>query len=137
MIEFISLLFLLMMAFHIKHFLADYIFQTEYHLGKFKETGWAIPLASHCGVHFVFTFVLVMIAVNQFDMNSVLLFALFMAMFDFIIHFVMDRIKASPNLLGKFKPNQKEFWWSLGLDQMVHHITDSIIVVSILFFIYA
>ena len=69
----------------------------------------------------------------------------------------MDRIKASPYLLGVFQPMAKDdysmhyenayyghgitkrearwafisntlFWWSLGLDQMVHHLTDLIIV---------
>jgi len=75
------------------------------------------------------------------------------------VHFAMDRIKASPNLLGRFKmldgprfvevykhaynPNFKPvvsnkfkerlshntyFWWSLGLDQGVHHLTHYLVI---------
>lgn len=79
-----------------------------------------------------------------------------LAIFDFVVHFSMDRIKAGPKWLGRFKAvsgreyvanarliasreegwqqAQKElksnvyFWWSLGLDQMVHHCTDLCIV---------
>ena len=60
-----------------------------------------------------------------------------------VVHFTMDRIKASPNMLGRFKPLTKEtyptaneaaiksntyFWWSLGLDQGVHHLTHYVII---------
>ena len=57
----------------------------------------------------------------------------------------MDRVKASPKMLGKFKAltanefisatdeqklNNKYFWWSLGLglDQAVHHLTHYFII---------
>lgn len=42
---------LLVVAFKIKHFVADYPLQTPYMLGKFKARGWVRPLAAHAGVH--------------------------------------------------------------------------------------
>ena len=151
-----------------KHFIADYPLQSKYMLGKFKRQGWVLPLLAHVGVHFVFTFAIAL----GFSQNALL--ALLCGVFDASIHFVMDRIKASPDLLGryeslskgefkglmeslpmckagltyphvgineesaiqikriedKFKSNTL-FWYSLGLDQLVHHITD-ILVIAIL-----
>lgn len=124
--------FVLMLLFQVKHFLADYIFQNEYHLGKFKETGWVIPLTCHCLWHVGFTLVIVGFFLRNFDAFTIFTCASIMAAFDFCIHFIMDRVKASPSVLGKYKPDQKEFWWSLGLDQMVHHVTDSITIAVIL-----
>jgi hypothetical protein len=60
------------------------------------------------------------------------------AFLDFFFHFTMDRIKVSPNFLGRFKalsanefPTASKqalryntfFWWALGFDQMFHHLT--------------
>lgn len=128
--------FILLGLFQLKHFLADYPLQTKYMLGKFKGgTEWILPLLAHVMVHGIFTFLICLL------FNPSL--ALSLAFFDMIIHFIMDRIKASPELLGRFKPLTKEtyptatdsdkksnvfFWWSLGLDQSVHHLTHYVII---------
>jgi hypothetical protein len=169
----------LLIVFQIKHFAADYPLQNQYMLGKFKSSGWVKPLAAHCGVQAFFTFVISLWAL-WFTPGG-LVFALGLSALDFSIHFAMDRIKASPRLLGcyesiskdqykglmeskalcesvlkfnfneppktsemrleahfnlerinsKFKSN-KYFWWSLGLDQMIHHLTDILIIFLIL-----
>lgn len=118
-------IFVLLVAFQIKHFLADYIYQNAYMLGKFKEKGWVLPLLSHVSFHGVFT-----IAIAAFYVTNWWI-VLGLALFDMIIHFIMDRIKASPKMLGRFNATQKEFWWSLGLDQMVHHLTHYAIIAFI------
>lgn len=112
---------ILLVLFQIKHYLADYIFQTEYMLQKFKP-GWDFipPLAAHCAVHACFTLLIVAVFSPHL--------ALLLALFDFIVHFAMDRIKASPRMLGRFNPQQAAFWNSLGLDQMVHHFTHYAII---------
>ncbi|MBI2121927.1 MAG: DUF3307 domain-containing protein [Candidatus Sungbacteria bacterium] len=134
--------FLLLAIYQIKHFLADFPLQTEYMLGKFKD-GWGFlpPLLAHAGVHAVFTIIIV----AYFSGSLYLAFAL--GVFDFVIHFFMDRIKAGGKYLGRYKaltakeyilatPKQKQhnkfFWWSLGLDQMVHHFTHYTIIVCII-----
>lgn len=124
-------------------------------LGKFKP-GWDFvgPLAAHCAVHAVFD--LFILALQG------MLHLWWLAVLDFVIHFVMDRVKASPQMLGRFKalsanemknilsyvPTLGEkgvkekfgkelksnvyFWWSLGVDQMVHHLTDILLIYLIL-----
>lgn len=158
------MIYLLLVVYQLKHFLCDYPLQGRYMLGKFKGGNeWILPLAAHAGVHGVATF-LVALCIKPKS-------AFWLALFDMTVHFTMDRIKASPNLLGRFKyltgpqmmealntvtvavngkqpfdgkkspfkpgsdsdsewhtANQKIksntfFWWSLGLDQGVHHLT--------------
>jgi len=142
--------FALLIAFQAKHFLADYPLQKGYMLGKFKEKNWALPLAVHCGVHAAFTFAIVLACVWNIAGPWSLFAPFLLAGFDFTVHFIMDRIKASPYLLGRFKalgPSQylycvenpnpftklqlrgnTFFWWSLGLDQTVHHLTHYVII---------
>ncbi len=138
----------LLVLFQIKHFLADYPLQIQYMMGKFKASFWEafLPLLAHCAIHGLFTFA---IAVGCSQSVKV---ALLLALFDMVIHFTMDRIKASPGLLGRFKAlsadqmtarlmgfgsaksikkdlrSNRLFWWSLGFDQMVHHLTDYAII---------
>ena len=112
----------LFIIFQLKHFIADYPLQSEYMLGKFKENGWIAPLAAHCGIHALFTMMIVGVFLDSFK------FALMASAFDFSVHFLMDRIKASPKILGRYKMEDKKFWWALGLDQMVHHITHYAII---------
>lgn len=160
-------LFVLLIMFQIKHFLADYPLQGSYMLGKFKP-GWDFvkPLLAHVGVHMVFTYLILLLCCPWLVGWQLITLTLT----DGVIHFVMDRIKAGPKYLGRFKTvNQfqldvykemedvikykyegdpdkelmleevhKEkmdalkqtpyFWWSLGLDQMVHHLTHYLIV---------
>lgn len=106
------LLLALLVIFQFKHYYADYKLQNEYMLGKFKEKGWVKPLAAHCFVHASFTFVIAAITLNLYTM-----FAL--AAFDFIVHFIMDRIKASPKLLGRHKAISPEKYKQLKNDILV------------------
>lgn len=132
----INLVFGLLLAFQVKHFLADYPLQRRFMLGKFKN-GWdfVIPLLAHVGVHAAFTFLIAC----QFGVVK----AAWCALFDAVVHFIMDRIKASKKYLGRFKPltavtaptatpdqwrSNDYFWWSLGLDQAVHHLTHYAII---------
>lgn len=121
----IETLFILLVVFQVKHFLCDYPLQTEYVLGKMEPYFWEIPLAAHAGVHATATFIIALVFANPY-------IAALTAVMDFVIHFTVDRIKASPNMGGKFKPDQKQFWWALGADQMVHHLTHYWIIAIIL-----
>jgi len=45
----------------------------------------------------------------------------------------MDRIKASPNLWGRYKDmNNAPYWMCLGLDQAVHHLTHYALIAMII-----
>lgn len=107
--------FILLIAFQAKHYLADYLLQGRYMLGKFDASwGFVLPLAAHCQVHAVFTLG-VALAVRPG------LWWLFMV--DFAVHFLTDRAKAGPRWLGRWTPSERPYWLVLGLDQMTHHLT--------------
>lgn len=132
-------------VFQVKHYLADYIFQTPWMIKKFAPGNqWIVPMAVHCLVHFVFT-----ASIASFYVP--VSYALALGYIDFMIHFVMDRIKVHPKLLGRWKAldadsyvvakryddkkrlkSNQFFWYALGFDQMIHHLTDLLIIYFIL-----
>jgi hypothetical protein len=164
MIEFT---FLLLLLFQFKHFVCDYPLQNSYMLGKFMP-GWEYlrPLGAHCAVHALFTGIIVVMV--DLGMGSHAGYPVgevgYLMLVDFCAHFAMDRIKASPKMLGRFKAvsgqeyaslvrcikdfegfgnsemelaaksfrrklkSNTYFWWSLGLDQAMHHITHYYII---------
>ena len=122
MLEFITLL----VVFQLKHFVADYLLQTRYMLGKFREKGWVKPLAAHCGIHMAMTFG-IFLCVTSFKV------AIALAVVDFVLHFMMDRVKASPNLGGQFNNTQPAYWYMLGFDQMFHHLTHYALILVAIF----
>lgn len=136
------LLFALLIIFQLKHFLADYPLQGKYMLRKFLP-GWGffLPLLAHTVVHGAMTAAIVAAFTGNIEL------AAWLALLDVGIHFTMDRIKAGPKYLGRFKPltaeqymtagtaekrNNVFFWWSLGFDQMIHHLTHYVIIYIIL-----
>ena len=117
-------IFTLLVLFQLKHFVCDYPLQNQYMLGKMQATGWKLPLAAHAAVHSLATYIITMYFVGPFT-------AILFALADFIIHFTVDRIKASPKLGGRFNPTQPYFWWALGADQMAHHLTHYLFIAII------
>lgn len=87
-------------VFEVKHLLCDFFLQTDRHIGKFAKTGWVRPLADHCIIHAVATAAIVLV-LGKLDL-------LWLPSVDFIVHFIMDRIKASPGLLGRYRSVTKE-----------------------------
>jgi hypothetical protein len=149
----------LLVIYQVKHLLCDYFLQGKFMLGKFKRyPDYIMPLFCHALVHFIGTFIIALFV----DPDH----ATFYAMLDGTIHFIVDRIKASPELLGRFDAlskkemkeimydqehyikkfpgtqvslNMKElhdkllksnrlFWYSLGGDQMCHHLTHYLLI---------
>ncbi len=168
----------LLVVYQLKHFLADYLLQGEYMLGKFKP-GWAFlkPLLAHVAVHALGTFVISCFALSMLDpgipFRAALTGSIGLAILDAGLHFIMDRLKASPAYMGRWKPvtaaeyvdarsiitkcettqfadswydgnrpvvkdaraklrGNRNFWWALGFDQMVHHLTHYACIYTIL-----
>lgn len=122
-----TLLILLLVLFETKHFVADYLLQSQYMLGKSKPfPQFILPLAFHSYIHAILSYLIVFLTL--FDTKL----ALAIAAIDFITHFIIDRIKADPNLLGRYDPTQRNFWWSLGFDQYLHHLIHIYFVYAIL-----
>jgi hypothetical protein len=160
------MIFELLLIYQVKHFLCDYPLQGQYMLGKFAPwPKFLLPLLSHSAIHGLATWFIAVTIKPEL--------AIPLALMDMGVHFVVDRIKASPNLLGRFKAlsgneykalasdrnaleEAKEnfeigsqvtmaysagirdidrklksntyFWWSLGADQMAHHLTHYAII---------
>lgn len=111
----LELFILLLVIYQLKHFLCDFIFQNVWMLQK-SRPGWdfVLPLSIHCAIHALCTLIIVL-----YYNPSVW----WLAVLDFVLHFVMDRIKAGPKYLGRFHDMKaKSFWISFGFDQMFHHL---------------
>lgn len=135
------MIWLLLIVYQLKHFIADYPLQGKFMLGKFKPyPACILPLLSHGLVHGVFTF---LIALYFKDLNT----SLMLGALDMAIHSGVDYVKANPELGGSFKALTKDtfptatpeqvksntlFWWSLGADQMAHHLTHYLLIWIIL-----
>ena len=115
-------IFILLVVYQFKHFLADFPLQREYMLKKFSPNwDFFLPLCLHAGVHAALTLFIVFI----FHVANLW----WLALVDFVIHFIMDRIKSGPRYLGRFNDRDKPgFWNALGFDQMVHHLTHLYII---------
>lgn len=108
----IGLLLFLLVLLTVKHFLADYVWQTEYMLRKSHKTGWERPLLLHSAVHGALTSVILMPPLGPVG--------LVLGLADLAIHFVIDYWKAQK---VTHKVLSRPFWIALGLDQMLHHLT--------------
>jgi len=120
----LSFVLALFVAFQVKHFLVDYPLQSHpYFLGKFRK-GWDFfwPLALHAGSHGLATLSIVLVAMTYMVrhgmrppvMNVYLPFAV--TVFDAVVHFLMDRVKASPRWMGRWKPLTAEQYLNARAD---------------------
>ncbi|CAN5636829.1 hypothetical protein BH10BDE1_BH10BDE1_10980 [soil metagenome] len=122
----INSVFVLFVVFQLKHFVADFPLQNQYMLQK-QRSDWSFipPLALHCAIHAALTLAIVLLIQPRLWWLSI---------FDFIVHFTMDRIKAGPRYLGRFSDvSRTSFWAALGFDQMVHHLTHLWIIWMLVF----
>lgn len=109
-----TLLLFMLISLQVKHFFADYVFQTKYMLRKNQPKRWLLPLTTHALVHGVTTI---------FALGLLLGFGqlvLFLGLVDFVLHFCIDLWKARFTEQNVFR---KPFWISLGLDQAAHQVT--------------
>lgn len=161
-----TLILALLFVYQLKHFFADYILQTKYMLGKF-HSGWNFffPLLAHVAVHGLMTYFIVVVTLSYYHPDAdAWPYALAIGGFDMLVHFIMDRLKAGPRYMGRWKPltapdylaarrvveisggknitlymeaqdklrSNLLFWWALGFDQMVHHLTHYACISAIL-----
>jgi hypothetical protein len=94
-------------------------------LGKGHESGWFNPLLAHSSIHGFLTLIICLIYAPHLW---------WLALVDLATHFIIDRIKASPSLGGRFKLPSIAFWHALGVDQFFHHITHLFLIYVIIFY---
>ena len=98
-----------------KHLIADFLLQTSWMAnGKEQPKGWFLPLLAHVGVHTVATALIFAVLAPAY---------IWMAAVDFVVHFAIDRAKGLLNRFFDNDPTKTGFWWLLGIDQTLHHLT--------------
>lgn len=104
-----------MIIFAIKHVIADFVLQTSWMAtGKDAKTGWALPLLVHCAVHGVLATAILLVLAPRFW---------FLGVADFIVHLIIDRAKGFCVVRFKVTMEHQWFWWLIGIDQALHHLT--------------
>ena len=102
----------MLIAFQVKHFLADFVLQNKYMLRKTARTDWVGPLLTHSLVHSIGTFLVLVYFIGAY--------AIYFALVDFAVHTGIDAWKARMTEQNVFR---KSFWVALGLDQLAHQLT--------------
>ncbi|MGQ3213248.1 DUF3307 domain-containing protein [Shinella sp.] len=104
-----------LVAFLAKHFLADFLLQTDWMVaGKEQPDGWFLPLAAHAGLHGALTAALFLLVSPPL---------VWLGLADALVHGTIDRLKSIATRRQKLTPRQSAFWWLLGVDQTLHHLT--------------
>jgi len=114
----LELVLVLLVLFQIKHFVADYPLQTpEMIRGKgilFNPQGILHSL-HHSGL------TLVTLGIFALVHPIAIIPAVLISVSEFFVHYVIDYSKMQ---YGKsLTTNDSRFWWAIGFDQMLHHLT--------------
>ncbi len=105
-----------MLLFTLKHVVADFLLQNRWMAqGKDGEAGWGLPLLTHCLIHGGLTTVMVAAVAPAFW---------FIGLIDFVLHLVIDRAKGFCVARYEVTTEHQWFWWLIGVDQALHHLTD-------------
>ncbi len=118
---------LLYILFRVKHFACDFMLQSDWMAltkGKPGSEGYK-ALFSHAAIHASGTLVLVFIFAPALW---------WLAIVDFVIHSVVDRLKGIITLKKGWNTKDTLFWWAFGADQELHNFTHIAYIVVI--FIY-
>lgn len=104
-----------MALFLLKHLIADFLLQTGWiAIGKQRSRGWLAPLALHAAIHGTLTGLIFSIFAPSLA---------WIGLVDFIVHSAIDRAKAVAQSRLGFDTSHTGFWWLLGTDQTLHHLT--------------
>ena len=116
----IELLFLLM----VKHCICDLGLQSQLLWGKTINKQYYFGCHSHYLHHLIGTFLVILLFFNP-------LFALTIAVIDYIAHWHIDYTKHRVQLYWKLGRADKWFWWITCVDQLLHFLTYYFIVLYI------
>ena len=96
----------------LKHFLVDWVLQTQYQIdtkGRYLHPGGL----AHSLQHGLFTAVIFLFFDPQISLVA--------GSLDFVAHYHIDWLKS--NLSKGLSPSNKEFWVLMGADQLAHQLT--------------
>lgn len=104
---------ILLAALLIKHFIADFVLQTDAMVREKSQYG-KIGGITHSSIHGVGTFLV-------FALAGFGIIALICAVIDAVVHYHIDWSKMQ--LSRGLTPKDQTYWVYLGLDQMLHQLT--------------
>jgi hypothetical protein len=111
----IGALTLWMIIFAVKHVIADFVLQTSWMAtGKDAKKGWALPLLVHCAIHGALATAILLALAPKFW---------FLGLVDFVVHLIIDRAKGFCVSHFNVTMEHQWFWWLIGIDQALHHLT--------------
>lgn len=118
----IEMIFIILVLFQIKHFVADFPLQTMTMVQEKGQYGKFGGVA-HSAIHGLFTAMIVIAAGALYDpffARDYLILSFILGFVDFVLHYHIDWIKMR---FGNRDLQTPAFWNQLGLDQMAHQLT--------------
>jgi hypothetical protein len=100
----------------VKHFIFDYPLQTRYHIenkGSYGHLGGIVHSGMQAGAT-VATF---------FAVTPSLALGAAIVAGEFVLHYHFDWGKDQINKRLHLTPSDRRFWWAIGADQLLHHLT--------------
>lgn len=119
-------LFLLL---NLKHFLCDYVFQTQ-RMVETKGTYGSLGGIEHASIHALGTIIAICLALPWDPVVHVV--AVVLGLLDGVIHYHIDWVKS--NQTKNLTSNDRLFWLYHGADQSLHYLT-YILIISIILYI--
>ena len=112
----IAALLAVFLVLEVKHFIFDYPLQTAYQLnnkGTYGHPGGIL----HSGLHVVGTSTAFLIITPTLAIGAAIMVG------EFLLHYHIDWSK--DHVIRGMGLNAKDrgFWWSIGVDQLLHHLT--------------
>jgi hypothetical protein len=100
----------------IKHFFCDYPFQSVYMLtnkGIYLHPGGIL----HAGLHALGSTAAFLVVTPTLPLGLAIVIG------EFVVHYHLDWAKDQINRRMKLTAAMREFWWAIGADQLIHHLT--------------
>ena len=114
-------LLLLLAGFQVKHVLGDFVFQNAYILEHRRI--WGHPGGVlHVAIHAALTLPLLLVA----GVHGVLFFAILLG--EALFHYHVDWVKDGWLRREGWTAQDKQYWWLMGVDQMLHQLSYLVIV---------
>jgi len=104
---------LILVLLFVKHFLADFCWQTDRML-RDKGHFWRIGGLQHAGLHGALTYVILM---HFLGLQACVM----LAVFDAVVHYTVDWFQRRATVKLAYDSNQ--FWFWIGVDQLLHALT--------------
>lgn len=112
----ITAVLLVFVVLQTKHFICDYPLQTPWMLknkGTYGHPGGIV----HSGIHALATMTAFLV------LTPTLLVGLGIIVGEFLLHYHIDWSKEQIIRRAGVVATDREFWWAIGFDQLLHHLT--------------